>query len=461
MARKIVRSEERLFREADLVFVTSEKLRERAAKFRDKVYLFPFGVDFIRFEQARNGSGGLPEDLRVLPRPVVGYVGGLHKWVDQELLVKVTRQMPEVSFAFVGPLQADTTRLASCPNVHLLGARSHSEIALYIKGFDVGIVPYSLSEYTTHVYPTKLNEYLAMDVPVVATDLPEIRRFNLQHGEVVKVGGDADEFVEAVRSALKASPAEEQRRIEVARQNSWEQRIHQMSKLIEEKFAERGDLWQEGWEKTLRRLYRDARRRISLATVGILAAYLLVFYTPLIWLVAEPLRVSEPPQPADAIVVFAGGVGESGKAGGGYQERVKQAVDLYHARQAPRMIFSSGFVFAFSESEIMKSLAVSLGVPAKAITLENKAANTYENVVFVNEILHRNGWRTILLVSSPYHMRRALWTFKKVAPEIRAISTPVPQSQFYQHDWRSTLEHIGGIMHEYLAIAYYWWKGWI
>jgi uncharacterized SAM-binding protein YcdF (DUF218 family) len=125
------------------------------------------------------------------------------------------------------------------------------------------------------------------------------------------------------------------------------------------------------------------------------------------------------------------------------------------------MIFSSGFVFAFSESEIMKSLAVSQGVPAKAITLENKAANTYENVVFVNEILHKNGWRTILLVSSPYHMRRALWTFKKVAPEIRAISTPVPQSQFYQHGWGSTLEQIGGIMHEYRAIAYYWWKGWI
>ena len=41
----------------------------------------------------------------------------------------------------------------------------------YVKAFDVGLVPYRLSDYTANVYPTKLNEYLAMGTPVVATDL--------------------------------------------------------------------------------------------------------------------------------------------------------------------------------------------------------------------------------------------------------------------------------------------------
>ncbi|GIT66694.1 MAG: hypothetical protein Ct9H300mP25_01660 [Acidobacteriota bacterium] len=92
----------------------------------------------------------------------------------------------------------------------------------------------------------------------------------------------------------------------------------------------------------------------------------------------------------DAIVVFAGGVGESGQTGGGYQERVREAVELYQAGFAPRMIFSSGYEFAFREAEVMRSLAMSQGVPASAIVLETRASSTYENVVFVYELLEEH-----------------------------------------------------------------------
>jgi uncharacterized SAM-binding protein YcdF (DUF218 family) len=189
--------------------------------------------------------------------------------------------------------------------------------------------------------------------------------------------------------------------------------------------------------------------------------YLLLFHTPFVWFAAEPLRLAEPSRPADAIVVFAGGVGESGKAGGGYQERVKQAVDLFREGKATRLIFSSGYVFAFQEAEVMRGLAVAHGVPGSAIILETKAANTYENVAFVREILDTQGWRRILLVSSPYHMRRAVLTWRKVAKDITVIPTPVPQSQFYSHGRGANLEQIGGILQEYAAIVAYWWWDWI
>ncbi len=74
-----------------------------------------------------------------------------------------------------------------------------------MKGFDVGIVPYRLTEYTANVYPTKLNEYLSMGIPVVATDLPEIRRFNAEHGNIVAIAGDAAAFATAIRDALADS----------------------------------------------------------------------------------------------------------------------------------------------------------------------------------------------------------------------------------------------------------------
>lgn len=119
----------------------------------------------------------------------------------------------------------------------------------------------------------------------------------------------------------------------------------------------------------------------------------------------------------------------------------------------------------------MKSLAISLGIPEKAIILEDKAKNTYENVKFIKEIIQREKMSDILLVSSPYNMRRASLVFNKIAKDMRVIYTPVPNSRFYAHPgrdkngriiWkRASMWQIKGIIHEYLGIIYYFWKGWI
>lgn len=462
-ARRIARSEERLFREADLVFVTSERLRARAARFSPRVHLFPFGVNLEAFERVRDAASPPPADVAALPRPIAGYVGGLHQWVDQELLAGVAERLPDVSFVLVGPPQVDVSRLARLPNVHLLGQRPHADVPAYVKAFDVALVPYRIAEYTANVYPTKLNEYLAMGKPVVATDLAEIRRFNADHGPLVAVASGVADFAEAIRRAAAgpAPPEAVARRLEAAASNRWERRLERMQALIDEVLAQR-EASAFDWERRLRRLYAVARRRAAQALAAVAVAYVVLFQTPAAWWAAAPLRVAAPPVPADAIVVFAGGVGESGRAGGGFQERVTQAVALYREGYAPRLVFSSGFVFTLREAEVMKAVAVAQGVPADAILLEERAANTYENVLFTRHLLEAHGGRRVLLVSSPYHMRRALLTWRRVAPDIEVVPVPVPESQFYTREGRgASLAQIRGILHEYAAIAVYWSRGWI
>ena len=460
-ARRITSSEEAMFRRADLVFVTSEKLRQRAAIHSRRVHFFPFGVRFQSFEEARTSPAAPPQDVSALARPIVGYVGGMHQWVDQDLIAEVARRLPHVNFVFVGPPQCDLSRLEACPNVTLLGGRPHAQLPAYIREFDVGIVPYKLSEYTTNVYPTKLNEYLAMGIPVVATNLLEIQRFNADHGNVVSIAESAAAFADAIEQASRMPKSMgADRRIEVARSNSWQTRIQQMETLIdgalEQKRRDAGR-----WELRLRRAYQIARRRAVTIAAVLALTYVLLFETPFIWILAEPLHVAERPRAADAVVVFAGGVGESGQAGGGYQERVKQAVDLYQAGHASQLVFSSGFIFAFREAEVMRTLAISSGIPESAIHLESQATNTYENVRYSAELLRQRGWNRVLLVSSPYHMRRALLTWERVAADIEVIPTPVPVSQFYAHGRGASLEQIRGIAQEYVAIALYWWRDWI
>ncbi len=461
-ARKITSSEQAMFRRADLVFVTSEKLRQKASRDSSKVHFFPFAVRFQSFEEVRLGPRQVPADIASLRRPIAGYVGGMHQWIDQDLAADVARRLPDVTFAYVGPPQCDLSRLEACPNIKLLGGKPHAMLPHYIREFDIGLVPYRLSDYTSNVYPTKLNEYLSMGVPVVATDLVEIQRFNADHGDIVSIGATPEAFASAIRRALEPpAPAEVERRIEIARSNSWVSRIERMSALIEEA-AETRARSETRWDVRLKRAYQVARRRATATVVALGTAYVLLFHTPLVWWAAEPLRLASPPQPADAIVVFAGGAGESGQAGGGYQERVKQAVDLYRAGYAPRMIFSTGFVsVAFQEGEIMRGLAMANGVPSDAILLETHAANTFENVTRSKQILDDHGWRSALVVSSPYHMRRAMLTWRRNAPEIVAIPSPVQSSQFYLREGGPSIDQMRGLLQEYAAIALYWWRDWI
>ena len=239
-ARRILPSETRLFREADLVFVTAERLRARAAAFRSQVDVFPFGVDLEPFERARDGNGPLPVDIASLPRPIVGFVGGVKRWIDEALLIEVAARMPRASFVLVGPIGTDASRLARRPNVHLLGPRPHAEVPHYLKAFDVAIIPYRPANVTAAIYPAKLNEYLAMGLPVVSTPIAELVRFDAAHRQRDLAGRRPRSLRERDRrGALRPGVRGRRRRVAVARGNAWNPRIDRMVALVEEALAAR------------------------------------------------------------------------------------------------------------------------------------------------------------------------------------------------------------------------------
>ena len=154
-ARLVTTSESLLFGEADLVFTISEPLRARAAALGGRVHRFPPGVDFDVFAQVREAHDSPPADLSRLARPRAGYIGGLHRWFDQPLVANLAARLPHVSFALIGATYGDVSQLEACPNVHLLGQRAHTDVPSYVKAFDVGLIPYRVSEDTASVYPVK------------------------------------------------------------------------------------------------------------------------------------------------------------------------------------------------------------------------------------------------------------------------------------------------------------------
>lgn len=467
--KRLKETEGALIKKCDIIFAQGEAIADKCRKLNPRVYIFPFGVNTEVFEKFLAHPKKSESDiLKGIKRPIIGYIGGIHKHVDIPLICHVANSHPEWSVVLVGPKQVDTQELDKMSNIFTLGKKEFEELPAYIDRFDVCTIPYLVSDYTKTVYPTKLNEYHIMGKPVVSTDLPEVEAINKKHGNITLIARTHKEFVQLLEKALVSNSMKMSTdRMAVARKSGWSDRIARMSLLMEEAIERKKTGPALNWQDRFLLVYKKTRHTAIKSLAVVLAAYLLIFYTPIVWMMARPLVISEPPKKADVIIVLGGGVGESGKAGQGYEERAEYAVELYKKGYADHIIFSSGYAHIFKETLVMKALAASLGVPEKAIILENRPSNTYESALFAKDILYREKWDSALLLSSPYHMLRVSKVFAKMDGGVHISYVPIPRSSFYAHDTTSifgqkiNLSQIGGILHEYLGILYYWWNGWI
>jgi len=459
-AKRIVRYEEMVLKAADVVFVMSKNMAQKFSVFNKQITCVPMGVDTDRFLN----TGAIlskPSEMEHIKTPIIGYVGGIRDSVDQELVVFLAKQLSDFTFVFVGPIQTDIAYMKKYKNIIFTGQKSHNELSRYIKYFDVSIIPYKKDDYTDSISPAKLNEYLIMGKPVISTRLEEIDNFNKENS-VLYIADTYQEFLNNIIEAIKDdSKTLKDKRVEIAKSNSWDKKLENMSNIIETSINDKETKKDLNWQKRLLGMYKDVRNKGLRLMFGLFLTWLVVFHSPFVWFLASPLKISKTPEKADVIVVFGGGVGETGSPGKSTIERARYAVKLYKDGYSGRIIFSSGYTYIYNDAENMKLFAISMGVPERDIILEERANSVYENVMFSKEILDKNKWRSILLVSSPYNMRRAELVFNKWAKDIKVIYMPVDKAQFYDRTAGVKFEQIKAIMHEYFGIVYYLIKGYI
>jgi uncharacterized SAM-binding protein YcdF (DUF218 family) len=130
--------------------------------------------------------------------------------------------------------------------------------------------------------------------------------------------------------------------------------------------------------------------------------------------------VSRERSPADAIVVLGGGVESDGSLPRVASTRVERAVEAWRHGVAPRLVLTGRCGLsdpepAVTEAAAMAALARRLGVPDDALLLEEEARDTLGNAYFVRaRFLEPNGWRSIRVVTSDFHLSRAAWVFRKI-----------------------------------------------
>ena len=207
---------------ADLLFVAPPALLERKRAMNAATTYAPHGVDVELFARAFDPATELPAGARGLARPVIGYFGSLHEWIDLDLIEWLARARPQWAFLLIGYAAVDVSALAALPNVRLVGAQPYETLPAWAKAFDVALIPYRQTQQVKNANPLKLREYLATGKPVVSARNAEIEKF----AHVVAIADTREQFLAACEAALAGdAPGAASDRVAAVADQSWDNRV--------------------------------------------------------------------------------------------------------------------------------------------------------------------------------------------------------------------------------------------
>lgn len=179
-------------------------------------------------------------------------------------------------------------------------------------------------------------------------------------------------------------------------------------------------------------LWQQKRWPAVLATVVLYLSSISVTGNALISL----LESRYPPVPiaqagtGDAIVVLSGIFGPAAQPGylvnlGESVERLEGGIVLCKTAVAPWLVFTGGRIpwegQSRVEGEVSRDAAIARGVPAEKLLVTGEASNTADEARAVAELVRIRGWKRVILVTTAWHMPRAVWLFRRAGVECSAF----------------------------------------
>lgn len=229
--KHVGRLEPGLIAKSDLVVCNSPQLASYAKNFNPDSYDIGQGVDLSAYDPALEHS--IPAEIARIPTPRVGYIGDINSLrLDPDLIFNVARARPGYSFILTGGEDEVFSRhpLHRLPNVYFTGSVAKYRVPSFIAAMDVCMNPQQVNDITIGNYPRKVDEYLAMGKPVLATRTPAMELFR----EHVFLCDTMDDFIRSADEALRSDTKEMcAARIRFAQSHSWRNNVNTLSNLIE------------------------------------------------------------------------------------------------------------------------------------------------------------------------------------------------------------------------------------
>ncbi|WP_229214913.1 glycosyltransferase [Dyadobacter bucti] len=225
------RLEPMLIAKSDLCVANSPYLTDYCRKYNEKSYYVGQGCDLEMFLDGINANE--PEDIRAIKRPRIGYIGAVQSLrLDPSLIHHIAATRPGWNIVLVG-MEDDEFRkspLHQMPNVTFTGPKSIETLPAYLNAFDVCINPQIVNEVTIGNYPRKIDEYLAVGKPTVATRTEGMRIFE----GYVYMAENKEDYISLIEQALaEDSVSKSEERRDFASLHSWENSVKEIYTAIE------------------------------------------------------------------------------------------------------------------------------------------------------------------------------------------------------------------------------------
>ena len=239
--------EKKLIEKCNIVFTGTKRLWEEKKRFNSNSHFFPCGVDYSHFAKAQNknviarsvsdeaiSKSGIaspsarndrkrtfPDEMVDISSPVVGYVGAVDDRLDYNLIRTMAEFHPDWSIVFIGPLVGVKMEdLPKMKNIFYLGGKKYEELSVYMKYFNVCIMPFKRNPLTEKINPTKALEYMAAGKPIVSTPIPDMVEF---YSHIIKIGHDADTFIRLIEKEIESPDSRGiSQGIKLAEERTWE-----------------------------------------------------------------------------------------------------------------------------------------------------------------------------------------------------------------------------------------------
>lgn len=223
--------EPELIAKSDVCVANSTYLANYCKKYNPNSFYVGQGCELDIFMNITNKNK--PDDILSITNPIIGYVGALQSLrLDLNVIAHIAESNPEWNVVLVGPEdeQFKKSNLHQIKNVFFIGSKDPVELPSYINAFDVCINPQIVSLVTIGNYPRKIDEYLAVGKPVVATKTEAMSIFS----DHTYLAENKEEYVSLIKKALSEdNDLLKEERKKFASSHSWENSVHEIYKAIE------------------------------------------------------------------------------------------------------------------------------------------------------------------------------------------------------------------------------------